>query len=630
MSNPIIEIQCLGEFTTKGLADDLRGGKQVALIGFLASNLGTPCSRETLASIFWRDRFNDQARQSLRQALSALRRSFRHCPDGIEIERDSVRLNPDFVFVDIKQAETAIADGDIGTAAEIFRRGEFLATLNPKDGGITDWLVMERAKWREKTRKTLLDLGEELLQQMKPNLAEEAAEWLVKQDLLDETAVRLAMRSKAAVGSLSEMAKLFHRLCYTLQTDLGVKPAAETVDCFNRLKQGFDIGQHTAADTAIDGTSSGVPTISLDYFEFAPEDAATKALSTDLRDQLIFRLTKRIGIKVLDEHPGLTDKSTYVLKGRLRVSGNQGRLNLSMILREQSRTVFSQNFNGNISDTFKFCDELIARAETQLRVQTNAFDGERLSHIPEVKLKVTELRAKAANLLHTGTFDGFSHAEKLLDRAIELNPTDPTSLAMRANIVIWISLAGYRELSATDQYKLETDLNSALEGQQGSDYIYHVRGTYNACCKRDALAALKDGERSLKINPNYALAFNTLGLGHLLLGQYDHAVSKLKKYVELSENDPLLAARLFPLAVAQFCNGEHLDAEKTIDHAIGLKPNHRLFHKLHAMSLRAIGKSEAAEAADITAAQLPDAPSIVAVCPPLHPDQSNLFSNTMK
>ena len=86
MTDSTIEIQCLGEFGAQGLAVDLRGVKQVALLGFLAVNLGKPCSRELLISIFWEDRFNDQARQSLRQALSTLRRAFRTCPAGLEVE----------------------------------------------------------------------------------------------------------------------------------------------------------------------------------------------------------------------------------------------------------------------------------------------------------------------------------------------------------------------------------------------------------------------------------------------------------------------------------------------------------------------------------------------------------------
>ena len=635
MTSNSVEIQCLGDFAVQGLAVDVRGVKQAALLGFLAANLGRPCPRETLISIFWGDRFNDQARQSLRQALSTLRRAFRPCPDGLEIERDVVRLNPARVVVDIKQAETAAAAGNLEKATEFFRRGEFLSSLNPKESGISDWLSIERAKWREVARQTMLDHGEALLRDGQPKAAEEMAVWLLKQDPLDEVATRLAMRSRAARDSLSEMAKLYRRLCTGLQAELGVQPAAETTDLFNRLQRGKGARQLSnntdlTGDRSDKSSASDVPLISIDHFHFAPDNAATKTLAADLRSQLIFRLTKRIGIKVLDEHAGQGDMSTYVLKGRLRTSGSQGRLNLSMILREQSRTVFSENYSGDISDSFRFCDDVVAQADTNIRVQTNAFDGERLSQIPEDRLSVPGLQSKAANLLHTGTVKGFMQADQLMDRAIALNASDPTTLAMRANIKIWLSMAGCGDLSAAHQDRLGADLNTALEGQHRSDYIYHVRGTFYACCKRDAAATLRDGERALEINPNYALAFNTLGLGHLLLGRYDQAVFSLKKYVELSENDPLLPARLFPLAIAQYCHGKFRDAEATVGRAIELKPNHRLFHRLRAMCLRACGNGGEADQADFAADQLQGVPSVLAVCPPIHRDQSDVLLRMLK
>ncbi|WP_419913735.1 BTAD domain-containing putative transcriptional regulator [Hoeflea sp.] len=635
MTDYAVEIRCLGNFSAQGLAEDLRGAKHIALLAFLASNLDAPMSRETLISIFWGDRFNDQARQSLRQALSVLRRAFRPCPEALEIERNTVRLNPALVIVDIKKAEAAIANGNGEKAVEIFRRGDFLASLYPKESAILEWLTLERARWRELARKTMIDHGETLLLNSHATPAEEIADWLLRQDPLDEASAQLAMRSKAASGSVSAVAEIYRRLCKNLMAELGVEPASETTQCFNRLLYGKSVGQPAANGAAADATpdreaASDVPLISVEHFDFAPDNAATRALAADVRSQLIFRLIKRTGIKVLDEYPGQQDISTYELKGRLRTSGNQGRLNLSMILREQSRTVFSQNYTGDLSDTLKFCDDLVAQAETNIRVHTNAFDGERLSNIPESKLGVRELQSKAANLLHTGTVEGFGHANRLMDRAVALDATDPTSLAMRANIRIWLSMAGCGQLSVFEQERLETDLNTALERQNSSDYIYHVRGTFYACCKRDAAATLKDGERALEINPNYALAFNTLGLGHLLSGQYDEAVSSLKRYVALSENDPLLPARLFPLAIAQYCSGDYPGAEATIDRAIGLKPNHRLFHRLRSMCLRANGKNDDANLAEDVADRLPDTPSVLAVCPPIHQSKSDHLLKTLK
>src|SRR3546814_15508622 len=52
----------------------LPGVRSRALLAFLACNAGKPYPREKLAGLFWGGRFEVQARQSLRQALSALRK----------------------------------------------------------------------------------------------------------------------------------------------------------------------------------------------------------------------------------------------------------------------------------------------------------------------------------------------------------------------------------------------------------------------------------------------------------------------------------------------------------------------------------------------------------------------------
>ena len=127
-----------------------------------------------------------------------------------------------------------------------------------------------------------------------------------------------------------------------------------------------------------------------------------------------------------------------------------------------------------------------------------------------------------------------------------------------------------------------------------------------------------------------ALAFNTLGSGYLLLGQREQAVKALDTYVALGDNNPLLPARLFPLTVAQYRNGHYANSVTTIDRAIVLKPNHRLLHRLKAMGLRANGETDNADAADKEADLLPVAPSVIAVCPPLHEERSAHFARYLR
>ena len=80
----------------------IAGAKTQGLIAYLALNTELPPSRDRLMALFWGDRFTEQARQSLRQAISKLRRVFG--PEGgdvILVEDDRVGLNPEKVIVDV-------------------------------------------------------------------------------------------------------------------------------------------------------------------------------------------------------------------------------------------------------------------------------------------------------------------------------------------------------------------------------------------------------------------------------------------------------------------------------------------------------------------------------------------------
>ena len=67
----------LGPMWIQNAGGDVRlvGRKTQALLAYLASRLDTNVPRETLVGLFWGDRGEDQARASLRQPLSSIRKA---------------------------------------------------------------------------------------------------------------------------------------------------------------------------------------------------------------------------------------------------------------------------------------------------------------------------------------------------------------------------------------------------------------------------------------------------------------------------------------------------------------------------------------------------------------------------
>src|SRR5262245_54214626 len=89
---------------------DVQAKKNRALIGILAMAPRQTATRERLTGLLWSDRADEQARNSLRQALVSLRKDFAALDaDPLLLTGDRVGLDPKAVSVDVVEFLAASA-----------------------------------------------------------------------------------------------------------------------------------------------------------------------------------------------------------------------------------------------------------------------------------------------------------------------------------------------------------------------------------------------------------------------------------------------------------------------------------------------------------------------------------------
>ena len=343
------------------------------------------------------------------------------------------------------------------------------------------------------------------------------------------------------------------------------------------------------------GKRGRVPSIAVQSFDFAPVDAETEALAGDLRDQLIVRLSRRKGVSVFDASATTVADAIYDLRGRVRIAGNRGRFTITLVLREDARPVWSQTYEAAIDDIFAFCDYVLEQAEGDLRLQNNAFDGDRLIHIPVEALSISELRARAANEFYKVTMGSWLNAFEMMERAIALNPEDGMSLSMRAEAQLMLSGARYQPVPIELQDRYMDDLDKAVIQLPQSDYVFWVRGNYRLAVKDDTAGARADLNRGRQLNPAY-LENHELE-AQILLREGDFAGSDeaFTRLISRGAKDPLQPYRLFMRAIGRFCAADIAGADQDAAAAYDLRPNEPGHLKLRAMALDAMGQSDEAE-----------------------------------
>lgn len=369
-----------------------------------------------------------------------------------------------------------------------------------------------------------------------------------------------------------------------------------------------------------------VPLVAVEPFAVTLETVESRDAADDLRDQISQRLSRRTGIRLIDASSTKAADPDYRLNGRLRFADGRGRFHLALIMKSEAGTVWSQTYEDEASDAFAFCDSLIERADADLRLRINAFDADRVAHLPDGELSVSELRSRAASCFYKPTMESWEHALALVNAALELSPDDAMALAMRCEAVVSLAASRHATLPETELERLAEDLDRAVEAMPASDYAFWARGLFVVYGKPDHAAAARDVGRVLQLSPAYAPGFELAGLVHLLGGDFKRASQSFARSVLLSDADPLLPYRLFLQATARFCGGDTDDASRSIERAIQLRPNEWPFYRLQALCLERSGADQAAQAAEARATKLGRRPSVLALRPPLPPGHDELLA----
>jgi DNA-binding SARP family transcriptional activator len=231
---PLLRVQLLGGFEIRGADDrDLTPSSRKAcgILACLALPPGAAWSRDQLAATFWSERGEEQARGSIRQALTDLRHSLG--PGTIQqVERDAVMLDPGAVIVDAMEFEQAVKVGELERAAALYR-GDLLDRFTLHSSGFHDWLLVERTRPRD----LAVDALTRLAASQSGGAAIETCQRLLQIDPTREEAHRRLMSLYAGQDQRALALRQFQICRDILQRELDTKPDPETEALFRQLQK---------------------------------------------------------------------------------------------------------------------------------------------------------------------------------------------------------------------------------------------------------------------------------------------------------------------------------------------------------------------------------------------------------
>ncbi|RXH07556.1 hypothetical protein EAS56_32375 [Bradyrhizobium guangzhouense] len=236
-----MRLRLLGRLVVSSLDDpsisiSLPTRKSGVLLAYLAMSRDYAARREELATLLWGDCSDQQARQSLRQALALLRKHLG--PSLVVADAGVVRLDGELWSIDAREFEqlsrstTAV---ELALAARLFT-GDFLAGHHIDEEGIEEWVAGQRTRLQLAAAHLCATFVDRPDLVEDPNDAIAAVEQLVALDPLREDFQRLAIALYARHHGRHEALTRAAGFADMLQRELGVGPEKATRTMLDGLR----------------------------------------------------------------------------------------------------------------------------------------------------------------------------------------------------------------------------------------------------------------------------------------------------------------------------------------------------------------------------------------------------------
>jgi adenylate cyclase len=262
----------------------------------------------------------------------------------------------------------------------------------------------------------------------------------------------------------------------------------------------------------------------------------------------------------------------YVLEGTVQKSGERIRVTAQLIDAVTDNHLLSQKYDRTLTDLFAVEDDLTLQIASALDVHLTGTEHARVTAGGTRNLEAWENLAKAdqAALRHTPA--DMSDAQKLAQRAVDLDPNYPQALSTLAFTYFEQADFGWVKdrPAALDRARQLDDKILQLDPKFAAAYAGRARLEVRwELPESDLEAALADARKSVELGPNDGEGHWTLGFVLYQLGHFDEATAELATALRL---DPHVPPGFHAIALS--AAGHHEAAIAEVEAAIAANPKH--------------------------------------------------------
>ena len=562
----IFRLDILGPFslrTGRGESLPVSSKKAQALLAALAVSDNQRMSREALIGLLWAERGAEQARSSLRQALSALRRAFEQAGAGQALRSDDqwIALEPGVFEIDLPVFRRCCreTDAEALTQGLGLYRGDLLEGLHVREPALEDWLGAVRQDLRQDLEKLLERLVGVYESLGRLDRACETARRFLALSPYRESGHRSLMRLLAAAGERTQALQHYKACQALLKSELGIEPSPETRDLYEALLNARDKpdapedrAERIAPPAAESRKTHGRrPTFAVLPFESLGGDSELSHLADDITREVINEVGRFSLISVFAAatmfayrnkqadpfEAGRQLGADFILEGVLTSRGGRLRIKSQLTDLETGRQIWGDRFDSDLGQGFDELDMLVRRISGNLFQPLMRRASLKARSLAGEDRNIGTLYLQAYHNIERPTLEGNEEARRLCREIIALDPEFPLVYELLA----WVDIHAASNGWVADPWgALQDARQSALRGvalNERDGYPRSALGLIEVILGNFS-RGLEELEAAVALNPNDCEFWTFQGAGLGLAGRHDEAMASFDEAHRLSPGYP--------------------------------------------------------------------------------------------
>lgn len=263
----------------------------------------------------------------------------------------------------------------------------------------------------------------------------------------------------------------------------------------------------------------------------------------------------------------------YVVEGSVRKIANRVRITVQLIDARTDRHVWAERYDRELTDIFAMQDEVTASIVATLSGRVEAAATERVQRSPTSNMRAYEYLLAAKVLHHRSTVDANAEAQKMVEKALALDPNYAHAHAWRGCIVGQSWMYNWCPDRETAWNTVVAELGTALNLDDNDSDVHRILAAISLN-RGDHEAARYHQERALALNPNNDLIVVQQGEYLTWAGRPEEGVDWIRKAMRLNPHHPerfwnhlgraFFVARKYPEAIEAF---RHISKPDQFHHA---------------------------------------------------------------